>query len=105
MMADRVVTSVDPPAFVPLTSEEVFDEHGNPKIEAIRQHFSRQGRLNKEDALRIVELADKTLRQEPSLLQLSSPITGIFHLVITYLYGTNHFEQFVEIFMDNSTTC
>lgn len=49
----------------------------------IRQHFAKEGKLTLDDALAIILKARNLLAQEPNLLELRSPITGM-HLANTY---------------------
>ena len=48
---------------------------GLPDLEALRDHFCREGRLDFTDATDLVRRAGDLLRREPNLLRLSDPIT------------------------------
>ncbi|KAJ3444816.1 calcineurin catalytic subunit a [Anaeramoeba flamelloides] len=66
-----------------LSSEILFPNQGNkPNSEAVFKHFKREGKLFKEDILKICKQAQKTLRKEPNLLRISSPV-----LIIGDLHG------------------
>ncbi|KAJ3450377.1 phosphoprotein phosphatase activity protein [Anaeramoeba flamelloides] len=58
-----------------LPSEIVFPNEGNiPNYEAIFKHFTREGKLFRKDVIKICKLVQKTLKKEPNLLRISSPV-------------------------------
>lgn len=73
-LGDRVVTSVKPPPHIPLEHNLLFSS-GNPNWAALKNHLYKEGRINKSDLLLIVDMATRSFRQEPNLLQLNDPIT------------------------------
>jgi hypothetical protein len=70
----RVVTEVPPPIASPL--ENVWLEGGKPNLDALRQHFTGEGRLHDADAAEIVRRATKIFKAEPNLLEVPQPVTG-----------------------------
>ena len=40
-------------------------------------HFYREGRLTEEQALEIITRGTEVLRQEPNLLEVDAPVTGL----------------------------
>lgn len=77
-MDDRVVKEVSMPPRLPLPSETCFHpDSGKPNIRAITQWFQQEGRLKMEDLVKIIDLAAAILIEEPNMLEISSPITGL----------------------------
>ena len=74
---DRPITSVPPIPRRPLNDESVFDANGMPDLDLLRKHFLREGRLEHGTATRIIQEAAKIFKQEPNLLRLHDPITGM----------------------------
>ena len=68
----RVRADVEEPASGSLKDCFVNDL---PNVEAIKDHFRREGRLALADALRIVRMAQKILSEEPNMLELAPPMT------------------------------
>ena len=60
-----------------LPSSELWSDKNKtkPNMENLKKHFMREGKLEIEDALRIVELTEKILDKEPNLLKLDPPYT------------------------------
>lgn len=73
----RVVSDVPEPAAKPLSHEEVFPAGGLPNHELLRQHFQREGRLRREDALQLISMARELFKTEPNLLELDAPLVGM----------------------------
>lgn len=63
---ERAVPEVPPPCWEPLDKCSVWDYHGKPNLEALHQHFLKEGRLGTEDALQIIQQATALLRKEPA---------------------------------------
>jgi len=59
-----------------LSMSDVFNEVGkNPKADVLRDHFVREGQLEEEVAIRIVNEGKDMMKSEKNLLQVSSPVT------------------------------
>lgn len=76
---ERPVKSVPPPAVNKPTDAEFFlqDEHGEmkPNHAFLKEHFFREGRLQEEHALYILEQTTKILSKEPNMVHVRSPVT------------------------------
>lgn len=61
------------------TDEEFFSKErpGLPDITFLKDHFYREGRLSEEQALYILEKGTEILKEEPNLLEVGAPITGM----------------------------
>lgn len=73
----RKVSSVPEVIKTTLPSEELWTEKEKtkPNLSVLRKHLSGEGRLETEDAIRIMELTEKMLDKEPNLLRLDAPLT------------------------------
>eukprot|EP01102_Stenamoeba_stenopodia_P013240 TRINITY_DN426_c0_g3_i1.p1 TRINITY_DN426_c0_g3~~TRINITY_DN426_c0_g3_i1.p1 ORF type:complete len:643 (-),score=185.83 TRINITY_DN426_c0_g3_i1:29-1864(-) len=78
---DRVVKDLPWPERRRLTIEEVFDVHGRPRAELIREHFLKEGRLEKAAALSLITKAASLFSKEPNMLEVEAPllIVGDIH--------------------------
>ena len=74
---DRVVTEVIPPPLYPLSLEALKDSRGMPRLDVLKEHLSREGRLSTEASDFLIQGAAAALRNEPNLLILEYPLTGI----------------------------
>jgi len=71
----RVVTSIPYPATEFLTGADLWIDENRVNIPKLKEHFLNEGRLAKEDVLKILGKADAILRAEPNLLKVQSPVT------------------------------
>lgn len=73
--ADRIVSSVKPPATFSPSDDQVFLSNGLPNHEFLKTHFFEEGRLKEDQAVRILQSATKLLSCEPTLLSVPAPVT------------------------------
>lgn len=72
---DRAVSSVTPPASFKPSNEQVFLRNGLPNCDFIKDHFFHEGRLQEDQAIKIVKQATQLLTAEPNLLSVPAPVT------------------------------
>lgn len=59
-----------------LAISDVFDTSGKPKADMLKSHFLKEGRVEEEVALKIIQDTTELLQREPTMLDVEAPITG-----------------------------
>lgn len=73
---ERVIKSVQFPISEKLTLDEVYDRRtGKPRGDLLKEHFIKEGRIEEEAALRIINECTALFRQEKTMLDIEAPVT------------------------------
>jgi len=78
-LKDRVVKTVKPPPHRPLARNLMFPDRlkNKPDWKVIRDHLQKEGRIAKEDLIKLVNDANKLFKSEGNLLYLEDPLTVV----------------------------
>jgi len=74
---DRPRTDVTCPPPKALASKLLFKSGGGINVSVLKEHLTKEGRLEKQDCIKIAGDAGKVMHEEPNLLRLKDPITVV----------------------------
>lgn len=72
---ERAISSVPTIPENLLSLEDAFLENGKPNIQALKEHFLREGRVHDDVARKIIADASAILREENNILEVEAPVT------------------------------
>nr|CAI44590.1 calcineurin-A2-2 [Paramecium tetraurelia] len=76
---DRVVKTLKPPPHRPLSNQLMFPDKlkNKPDWRILQDHLSKEGRIAKEDLIKLVTECNKILKNEGNLIYLHDPLTVV----------------------------
>ncbi|CAB0035006.1 unnamed protein product [Trichogramma brassicae] len=95
---ERAMKNVPGPAKNRLSEGEIFDsETGLPRLELLRDHLLREGRLEESAVLRIVKQGAELFAREPNLIKVPAPVTS--KQLESLTYSKRCLNQTVHVFL------
>jgi len=73
-LLERVVPEVCQMPRYPLDTELLFNKNGSINLKNLKDHLKKEGRLFKQDAIRLIRAAGALFEKEPNLVRLRQPI-------------------------------
>lgn len=61
-----------------LTLQDIYFD-GKPRFDILKAHFIKEGRLEEEAAIKIIEDGAAVFRKERTLIEVDAPVTGLQH--------------------------
>ena len=88
---DRMVKDIKPPPHRPLSDQLLFPgKSGVPDWKVLRDHLSKEGRVDKIHLLKIINQATAIFKSEPNLIKIKDPV-----MVVGDTHG--QFYDFLQI--------
>ncbi|CEF60233.1 Calcineurin-like phosphoesterase domain, apaH type and Serine/threonine-specific protein phosphatase/bis(5-nucleosyl)-tetraphosphatase domain-containing protein [Strongyloides ratti] len=73
---ERFIKSVQFPVSERLTIEDVYDKRtGKPRSDVLKEHFIKEGRIEEDAAIKIIQECTALFRQEKTMLDIEAPVT------------------------------
>lgn len=79
-LKDRAVKSVKAPPHKPLDKKLIWPDPkkpAKPDWKLMRDHLSKEGRIDKEDLLKLINDTNRVFKNEGNLLALQDPLTVV----------------------------
>lgn len=74
-MDDRVIKDVVAPPLFPLSKEQLFGPDGLPRLDVLKDHLVKEGRLELDAGSQLIATASQLFKSETNILELKYPIT------------------------------
>ncbi|EGR27320.1 ser thr protein phosphatase family protein, putative [Ichthyophthirius multifiliis] len=74
---DRQVVKVKPPPHRHLSDMLMWKKNGKPDWKLIKDHLSKEGRILKENFIKLIQDFSKIIKNEPNIIQLSDPVVVV----------------------------
>ena len=74
---DRVMKDILPPPHLPLPHNKLFPKKGIPDWKTVRDHLTREGRIEKTDFLELLSLFKQIIKSEPNIIKVQDPVTVV----------------------------
>ena len=87
-----------------LTTKEIIDTNGKPRVDVIKAHFILEGRLEDEAALHIINEGASILRQEKTMLDVDAPITGMI-ISLRHLFQHSPYHDLLLLIANDFHYC
>ncbi|EGR31816.1 ser thr protein phosphatase family protein, putative, partial [Ichthyophthirius multifiliis] len=71
------VKQIKPPVHRPLSKDLMWGKHDKPNWKQISDHLQKEGKIDKENLIKLIYECNRILKNEPNLLQMSDPVTVV----------------------------
>jgi len=95
---ERAVKSVPFPPSHKLTVRELFQADGKINLARLKEHLTKEGRLEEEAAMKVIKTGMEVLRKEKTMLEISAPITGKWRFFVNGFNFINFIYFLTTIF-------